>query len=90
MALVVFSDKAAVIFKLTAMDDNGRKICTSLLDSQNPHGKTNLWGGLLASLDILREGQEPGVFRKTQIMCLTDGMPTISPPRGHHMELRDY
>jgi Mg-chelatase subunit ChlD len=90
MALVVFSDKAEKVFDLTEMNDQGRRMTTGLLEAQNPHGKTNLWGGLLASLDVLREGQRPGVFRKTQIMCLTDGMPTISPPRGHHMELRDY
>jgi len=38
----------------------------------------------------LREDEEPGVYRKKQILLLTDGMPTISPPRGHDLELRDY
>lgn len=90
MALVVFSDQAGICFNLTNMTQQGRLECSSKLDANNPHGKTNLWSGLLASLDILREGQEPGVHRKKQILLLTDGMPTISPPRGHAAELRDY
>jgi len=90
VALVVFSDKAEVCFKLTNMTPAGRTRCESLIDGNMPHGKTNLWGGLLNSLEVLREGQDKDVFRKTQIMLLTDGLPTISPPRGHHMELRDY
>lgn len=72
------------------MTKQGKNDCTSKLGGQNPHGKTNLWDGLLASMDLLRGAQEKGVFRRTEIMLLTDGMPTISPPRGHHMELRDY
>jgi Mg-chelatase subunit ChlD len=90
MAVVVFNDKALIACELTYMTKEGRRNCVSKLDSQNPNGKTNLWDGLLTSMDLLREGREEGKFRKQQIMLLTDGMPTISPPRGHHIELRDY
>ena len=69
------------------MDAAGQARAIGALDALRPRGQTNLWGGLLASLESLRNG---GGDNHKVVFCLTDGAPNITPPRGHIRELQTY
>eukprot|EP00927_Polykrikos_kofoidii_P023330 TRINITY_DN21530_c0_g1_i1.p1 TRINITY_DN21530_c0_g1~~TRINITY_DN21530_c0_g1_i1.p1 ORF type:complete len:759 (+),score=83.32 TRINITY_DN21530_c0_g1_i1:78-2279(+) len=90
LALVVFDDKAEIVFPLTAMTEVGRKDCMQLSDQLAPRGQTNLWEGVLAGLETLRSDGTDKVGRHKTLLLLTDGKPTISPPFGHVRELQRY
>jgi Mg-chelatase subunit ChlD len=90
VSLVVFSDSASVIFPLTKMTEQGRIKCHNLLSAQKPAGRTNLWDGILAAMETLREDTSEAGVRRKVIMLLTDGEPTIEPPHGYIPELKNY
>mmetsp|Transcript_38941 Transcript_38941/g.77305 ORF Transcript_38941/g.77305 Transcript_38941/m.77305 type:complete len:758 (+) Transcript_38941:62-2335(+) len=90
MSLVAFDDKAETVFALREMSANGRDQATEALNSLRPKGQTNLWDGIHAGMESLREEVHGSVGRRKTLLVLTDGQPNISPPRGHQHELRLY
>lgn len=90
VSVVTYNDKAKTIGKWQ-MDDLGK---AELVENVNPlvaTGRTNIWGGVHAAMEVLREGMDasaPG--RKRSILLLTDGLPNVVPPRGHIPEIQDY
>jgi len=90
LGLVVFDDKAEIVFNLTAMTAEGRSLCIEALDGLRPRGQTNLWEGIRVGMEALRDpAGTVGGSHKT-LLVLTDGQPNISPPDGHLPELRKY
>lgn len=55
MALVTFSDKARVEFKLMIMTEANKKRALDIIDKLDIEGITNLWAGLLQGLEIMAE-----------------------------------
>mmetsp|Transcript_26881 Transcript_26881/g.84236 ORF Transcript_26881/g.84236 Transcript_26881/m.84236 type:complete len:801 (-) Transcript_26881:31-2433(-) len=80
LALVAFDTEARVAQALTPMNDAGKGAAASALARLFPGGGTNIWGGLLAALNLAQERADAS--RPLHILLLTDGMPTASPPRG--------
>jgi len=90
LSIVAFDDKAETVFALSAMTEAGREDAVRALEILRPRGQTNLWDGVVAGMESLRAlSPDAGVRQKT-LLLLTDGMPNISPPRGHLRELRAY
>lgn len=87
VAVVAFNNKAQVVFRLSRMDATTRARCISKLAPLPPSGQTNIWAGLVAGMDLLRQSE---MQRPKYLLLLTDGVPNISPPRGHVAELQSY
>ena len=96
LALISFSDNAQVVCGLTVMNAAGRARATDLVNTLHDGGSTNLWDGLVKGLDVLKGrtvdavAGVPGKLRNGAIMLLTDGQPSIEPPRGHLPMLRRW
>jgi len=96
LAIVKFSDAAVVVCELTVMDAAGRARATSLCESLDTEGSTNLWDGLLKGMDQLKARGSalcagiPGDARNAAVYLLTDGQPSVEPPRGHIPMLQRY
>lgn len=96
LAIVSFSDSATVVCQLTLMTASGRARATELLENLTEGGMTNLWDGLLNGLNILKVREAapcagiPCDARNACCMLLTDGQPSIEPPRGHLPMLKRY
>lgn len=80
LAVVAFANNAKVVFGLTPMSDEGKRISERHLEALHTDGMTNLWAGLQLGIEILDEAHEFG--RLQHLMLLTDGVPTVNPPRG--------
>lgn len=90
MALVAFDDKAETVFPLKEMSAEGRAQAMDALSSLRPRGQTNLWDGVHAGMETLREQTPKRAGRRKTLLVLTDGQPNIAPPRGHLSELKLY
>jgi len=96
LAIVSFSDGATLVCDLTLMNEAGRRRVTTLVESLDSGGSTNLWDGLVKGLNVLKGrdaitvGGIPGTVRNGAVMLLTDGQPSIEPPRGHLPMLRRW
>jgi adenylate kinase len=91
LAVVAFDDNARTALSLTEMTSDGQDKALSALEALCPEGSTNIWGGLVAAMDVLREGRASGNSSRQQaVLLLTDGQPNIEPPKGHLTELRNY
>jgi len=87
LALVTFTDQAAVALGLTKMTDAGKKKAEKALDALQPLNSTNIWDGLHEGLEVLRNGAPD---KNSAVFLLTDGQPNIIPPRGHLPMLQKY
>lgn len=88
-ALVAFDDSVDRVLSLTSMTEEGKAQAIAAVEGLVPRGRTNIWGGVLEGMEALQEGcKDKG--RQGSLLLLTDGLPNISPPRGHIVELRDY
>jgi hypothetical protein len=70
------------------MNIGGRAQASAALDTLNADGGTNLWAGLFAGMESLRD--DSNTMRKRSLLLLTDGQPSVTPPRGHEAELKKY
>jgi hypothetical protein len=85
--------------ELTEMTDGEKTRILALIEKLKPLDNTNLWDGLKTGMDLLKkstapsksfftslksapaEEKAPGRF--STIFILTDGVPNVTPPRGH-------
>eukprot|EP00604_Paraphysomonas_vestita_P000936 CAMPEP_0174819540 /NCGR_PEP_ID=MMETSP1107-20130205/2831_1 /TAXON_ID=36770 /ORGANISM="Paraphysomonas vestita, Strain GFlagA" /LENGTH=1055 /DNA_ID=CAMNT_0016033225 /DNA_START=867 /DNA_END=4034 /DNA_ORIENTATION=+ len=88
LSIVSFSDSGRVVYALGEMTEGGKAQATHAIESLVASGGTNLWGGLLTGMDSLRADTE--ITRKKTLLLLTDGQPTVTPPRGFVGELNFY
>jgi hypothetical protein len=83
-SLVSFSSAAAVVAERAPLAAPGsRAAAIARVESLRAGGGTNLWDGLVKGLELANAGVDDGVPRVASVMLLTDGVPTIEPPRGH-------
>jgi Ca-activated chloride channel family protein len=74
LAVVTFSDHAAVLCGLTAIDGPGRAQIRRALNGVDANGSTNMHGGIAAAAGILATA--PAGLRRTMIV-LSDGQPNV-------------
>jgi len=86
LSLIAYSDTAKVVLRPTLMNNIGKQQALTLLDNMYASGSTNLWDGVYCGLELLRKN--PSLNRA--LFVLTDGVPTIEPPRGHIPKLQEY
>ena len=85
LALVTFSDHAAVLCGLTAADAPGRELIRKALRDVGTHGSTNMHGGIAAAAGVLATA--PVGLRRTMVV-LSDGQPNVGISSA--TELGDY
>ncbi|CUG91155.1 Hypothetical protein, putative, partial [Bodo saltans] len=90
LAVVTFSDNAAVAMPFTAMGEQGKKKLDTICDGIDVLNRTNLWDGLVTAMDLLKTRTASDNARNGAIMLLTDGQPNVEPPRGHIPTLERY
>jgi Mg-chelatase subunit ChlD len=90
LAVVTFSDNAAVAMKFTPMNTQGKKQLDTTFDAIDTLNSTNLWDGLITAMDLLKGRTGADRARNAAIMLLTDGQPNVEPPRGHIPTLERY
>ncbi|KAG8845279.1 hypothetical protein FRB96_002568 [Tulasnella sp. 330] len=95
VAVVTFSTDAKTPLVLTPTNSDGKAKALKVIESLRPEDTTNIWDGLKASLNIFKDlvqtpfsAEHP--HRLSSIFLLTDGLPTIAPPRGHIPMLKSY
>ncbi|KAG8996863.1 hypothetical protein FRB94_007993 [Tulasnella sp. JGI-2019a] len=95
VAVVTFSTDAKTALGLTKTDSTGKSKALDVIEKLRPDDTTNIWEGLKTSLNLFKDlsnmaylAQNPK--RLSSIFLLTDGLPTIAPPRGHIPMLTSY
>ncbi len=85
LAIVTFSDHAAVMCGLTSVDEPGRELVRKALRGVNASGSTNMHGGIAAAAGILATA--PAGLRRTMVV-LSDGQPNVG--MASATQLADY
>ena len=80
LAIVTFSSAARVVLPLTTMDAAGLARVDTVLRAVVADGQTNLYDAVRVSAEIANAADCAG--RHVSCMILTDGHPTVEPPRG--------
>ena len=88
ISIVTYSSEAFTIVKNQPCSAENKELISSELDSLKPQSNTNMWVGIVASLDILKQTSASG--KNKGILLLTDGIPNVEPPRGHESMLEKY
>jgi hypothetical protein len=88
ISIVTYSSHAETIVSNQSCTSENKSLITQQLDSLKPIANTNMWSGIVASLDILKETSPPE--KNKGIILLTDGVPNVEPPRGHETTLERY
>lgn len=91
LGVVTFNSAAHVVLPLTCMNDAGRVATGAAVDAMRANGGTNIWGGLEAAMDLLREGSSDAALagREQSVLLLTDGVPNVEPPTIGGVQLRN-
>jgi hypothetical protein len=88
ISIVTYSSEARTIVKSQPCTAENKALISCELDSLKPVSNTNMWSGMIQSLDILRETSPKN--KNKGILLLTDGVPNVEPPRGHEVMLQRY
>lgn len=88
LSIVKYSSNSQVILEPTLMNQTGKALAESSINSLVTEGQTNIWDGLCKGLDICRLNKTDG--RNDKIILLTDGQANIIPPRGHVGMINKY
>lgn len=89
LSLITYSDIANEVFPLQKMDEYNKKDAARTVESLRAAGGTNIWSGMLKSLQLM-DNVNSQVYKNKQVLLLTDGEPTSSPPRGEAKSLETY
>lgn len=88
ISIVTFSSQAVTVVKNQECTVENKAIISSELDALRPVSNTNMWAGIITSLDILKETSP--LEKNKGVILLTDGIPNVEPPRGHEAMLEKY
>lgn len=88
LAVVAFASHVKTVFNLAPMTAENRRSAWRAVDALYPTSSTNLYGGLIQALDLIKEQQV--MPSNPNVMLLTDGMPNVTPPRGELKSLTNY
>ena len=87
VSLIKYSDTGSILKGLTNCDKKGKEELVKILTDLEPEGMTNIWDGLLKSLNTLKKSDGEGI---DNVFLLTDGQPNVDPPLGYKGELERY
>jgi len=73
-ALVTFDDKVAVPLGMVKMGGGGKQLALDAVSALSPGATTNLSGGLLQGIDLLRSHAAPASGSTRAILLFTDGI----------------
>jgi hypothetical protein len=85
LSIVTFSDQAQKVLSPTRMNQRGKDLVESTLESIKTCGCTNLWAGIKESISVTTE---LGSKYNSSIFVLTDGLPNIHPPLGYERSIK--
>ena len=88
ISIVTYSSSSETIFENVPCTPENKAVVEEGLDQLKPICNTNMWAGIVESLDILRKTS--CATRNKGILLLTDGIPNVEPPRGHAYMLEKY
>lgn len=88
MTVFVYNSHAELLVDGVEMDESGKEYVKDKLTSKSPSGTTNIWDGLHKCLKKAETEEADG--RLTNIIMLTDGEPTVRPPKGEEKMLDLY
>jgi hypothetical protein len=80
MGIVTFSSDAKVVLTPLRMDEAGKRSVNAALDAIRPDSATNIYDGIKKGAALLCDPAFEG--HNIVAMLLTDGYPTVNPPRG--------
>ena len=90
IALVTYHTYIDVLTDFIEINSLNIKSLDNKIEELLPKYQTNLWGGLMKSIELLDNRKEDKFNREGCIMLFTDGNPNISPSRGEIYEFRKY
>ena len=88
LSVVTYSAGSYALFENVSCSQENKMMIEDRLDTLVPTYNTNMWAGMIESLDILRRTSPPN--RIKSVFLLTDGVPNVEPPRGHKYMLEKY
>jgi Mg-chelatase subunit ChlD len=80
MGVASFSSEAKIVLSPLRMDTAGKARVTEALETIRPDSATNIFDGLKKAAQLLADPVYAG--HNIVAMLLTDGYPTVNPPRG--------
>jgi hypothetical protein len=86
LGIIAFDNEIEEVQKLQEMTPLNKSGIMGKIDSIKPRGSTNIYGGVLAALEMLDARDDK--TRQSAIIALTDGQPNISPARGETETLK--
>lgn len=90
ICIIKFSSVAKIFAPLTRLTDSSKQALMTRLDGLLPEGQTNIWDGLRLAIDEICQLRDQALEANIQIYLLTDGEPTINPPRPLPETLENY
>jgi Mg-chelatase subunit ChlD len=88
LGIYLFTNRARRLLPLTKMNQVGKQMASQLISEMNPENSTNLYDGLVQSLDEMTSHYYPN--RNQAIFLLTDGLPNVDPPQGIIPAFKQY
>lgn len=88
ISVVTYSSSSKIIVKNMPCSSDNQQVIAMELDNLKVISNTNMWSGIVESLDILKECSPNS--KNKGILLLTDGVPNAIPPRGHENMLKRY
>ena len=80
ITIVTYSSDADILFDNEYLTDDKKREIKEKLNEISPSGGTNIWKGLQKCMECAGKPDDDGLM--TSIYMLTDGEPTVRPPRG--------
>jgi len=77
LALVLYDTDVTVSFPLTAMDAPGKDSSSRIVAAIRSGTSTNLSGGLLKGIELMRAREDHGKNRVSSVLLLTDGLANV-------------
>jgi len=78
LAIVLFGTNVEILIPLTQMTEQGKDIATDKVNRIMEEGMTNMYGGLLAGLELIMKRPNDQKNPVASVMLFTDGLETVS------------
>lgn len=81
ITIITFSNQGNVIIEEKQTTTNNKQLILNEVKKFIPDGGTNLWDGIKCAIEVINKSQLTNHLNS--IFLLTDGQPSVEPPRGH-------
>jgi Mg-chelatase subunit ChlD len=90
LCVIKFSTVAKLVSPLTKLTSANKQVLMEDIEKIHPEGQTNIWDGLRLAIDSICNLPSSASDSRVQIYLLTDGEPTINPPKPLPETLENY